>query len=124
MDGTHIVQKSPHVELVCDLSSFSPDDREQYHDLRAQLRNALISSNSIHSGYVLRLYENRISMEQIAEWIRLENLCCPWLFLNVKRGEASFLEVRIEAPRHAMQVLQIALGELLVKGPSSNEVEK
>jgi hypothetical protein len=114
MDKTSLAEATSTGELICDLSPFSPDDRERYKDLRAQLRTAHISSKAIHHGYELRLNEERMSMEHVSEWIRLEGLCCPWLSLNVERINSRTLEVRMTAPDRAKQLLQVELGELLV----------
>lgn len=116
MGETHVAQDSSSGELVCDLSGISPNDRLRYRDLRVQLRAAYISSKAINNGYALRLNEERMSMENVSEWITLEGLCCPWLSLKAERIKPHTLGVRMKVPDRAKQMLRTELRELLVKG--------
>jgi hypothetical protein len=113
MDRARVAEDPSSEELVCDLSAIPPNDRLRYHDLRAQLRAAYISSKSINKGYALRLNEERMSMENVSEWITLEDLCCPWLSLKAERIKPPTLEVRMKVPDRARQVLRMELDDLL-----------
>jgi hypothetical protein len=93
MDRTRVAEDPSSGEPVCDLSAIPPNDRLRYHDLRVELRAAHISSKAVSKGYVLRLNEERISMENLSEWITLEGLCCPWLSLKAERIKPPTLEV-------------------------------
>ena len=117
MNKPHVAE-APSGELICDLAAIPPNHRLHYRDLRLQLRTAHISSKAVNGGYEMRLNEERMSMEDVSMWIRLEGLCCPWLSIRAERVEQGTLEVRMQAPDHAQQVLRMELAELLVKQSS------
>jgi hypothetical protein len=113
MSKPQVARGSSRGELICNLAAISPNDRLHYRDLRLQLRTAHISSKAVNNGYAVRLSEERMSMEDVSVWIRLEGLCCPWLSLRAERVEQGSLEVRMEAPDRAKHVLRMELEELL-----------
>jgi hypothetical protein len=113
MNKPHVARGSSGGELICDLAAIPPNDRLRYRDLRLQLRTAHIPSETVNNGYAVRLNEERMSMEDVSVWIRLESLCCPWLSLRAERVEQGTLEVQMKAPERVKHVLQMELQELL-----------
>jgi hypothetical protein len=109
-------------QLACDLSAISPGHRMRYHELRARLRAALISWREIGGGYALRLNDERISREELSEWIKMEGLCCPWLSLETEPAPRVILEVRMTGPAKAKQVLRAEFAGLLERTISQDEV--
>jgi hypothetical protein len=115
MDGTYIALDSSDGEMVCNLSALSVANRLRYHELRAQLHIAYLSSGVVSGGFALQLNERQMSIEDVLEWINLESLCCPWLLLEVRRALTGVLDVRMMVPDRAKQVLRMELEELLPK---------
>jgi hypothetical protein len=112
MDRADVAQDRPMAQLACDLSAISSDDRLRHRELRARLYAALISWREIGGGYALRLNDERISSEEVSDWIKMEGLCCPWLSLETESTLQGTLEVRMTAPDQAKQVLRAEFTDL------------
>ena len=112
MDRINAAQDKPTAHLACDLSAISSDERLRYHKLRALLCAALISWREFGGGYALRLNDERISRDEVSEWIKMEGMCCPWLSLETEPTLLRALEVRMTAPDQAKQVLRVEFTEL------------
>jgi hypothetical protein len=99
-------------QLACDLRAISSVNRLRYHELRARLYVALISWKDIAGGCALRLNDERISREEVLEWIKMEGLCCPWLSIESEPTLQGALEVRMTGPAQAKQVLRAEFTDL------------
>jgi hypothetical protein len=47
------------------------------------LRAAVRDRSEIANGYSFRLDSNTITLPEVAEWITMERLCCPFLTLQL-----------------------------------------
>ena len=81
----------------------------------------ITSCKEIDTGYVLHFGADRISTEEVSEWIHLERLCCPWLLLELESTSLGALEVRMTALPQGKQVLRTELADFL-EPISMNEV--
>jgi hypothetical protein len=124
MDRINAAQDKPTAHLACDLSAISSDERLRYHKLRALLCAALISWREWGGGYALRLNDERISREEVSEWIKMERVCCPWLLIETEQAPRGALEVRIIGPAEVKQVLRAEFAELLERTISQDEVSR
>ena len=69
--------------LACDLSAISATDRPRYSDLVTRVRVAIQGRTEILDGYVFKLDSQAINLPEVAEWISMERLCCPFLTLQL-----------------------------------------
>ena len=81
--------------LACSLNAIGTEDRPRYADLVKRLRSALVSQSEIRDGYAYTLDANKITLPEVAEWITMERLCCPFLTfrLNVNKNGDSLADI-------------------------------
>jgi hypothetical protein len=70
--------------LACNLRAFNAEEHERYADLTKQLRSAVAEENELDDGYALRIAVERLSPVAIAEWIALEQRCCPFFGFELR----------------------------------------
>lgn len=72
------------MELTCNLQAIDSLSRARYDELRTQLGRSVISCSERADGYLVKLDERIISRGQLAEWMSMEQLCCPFLSLGIE----------------------------------------
>jgi|SRR5271154_695322 len=82
----------PAMTLACNLNAIPPEVRPRHRALTARLRSAMRNRADLLGGYKFEIDSNAVTLPEIAEWIALERLCCPFLTFQLDvRGE----EVRL-----------------------------
>ena len=74
---TEIPESRP---IACDMSALTHDERQRYDALRSTITASVQEVGATGSTIRLRLHGS-VTASDIAEWITLENRCCP--FLNI-----------------------------------------
>jgi hypothetical protein len=64
---------------MCNLKALSSRQRPRYNALMQRLRAAVRNRKALPDGYVYQLEQATIALPEVAEWISLERLCCPFL---------------------------------------------
>ena len=92
--------------LACNIQAISAADRPRYNDLVRRLRLALQDRSELSDGYAYKLDTKTITLPEVAEWITMEQLCCPFLSfqLDVRSDGASQLTLR--GPAGAKAILR------------------
>jgi len=92
--------------LACNLKAISAAERPRYNELVKRLRTAVASRNELADGYAYKLDTKKILLPEVAEWITMERLCCPFLTfqLDVKGNGDSMLTMR--GPEGAKTILR------------------
>lgn len=82
--------------LACNMKAISAEQRPRYNDLVKRLRAAVQDRRELADGYIYKLDTKGIGLPEIAEWITLERLCCPFLDfqLHVKGNGETNLSMR------------------------------
>jgi hypothetical protein len=77
-------------QLVCELSAIDAADRIRHKNLLLKLGSAHTDCSETSDGFSIRMDPHRMPLHELAEWIELEHLCCPFLtlILEVRAGEA------------------------------------
>src|SRR3954453_16643694 len=65
--------------ISCNLKALSPRQRPRYNVLMKRLRAAVRNRKALPDGYAYQLEQEAITLAEVAEWISLERLCCPFL---------------------------------------------
>ena len=75
--------------LACNLNAISTGDRTRYTDLFKRIHAAITDRRELADGYVFRLNGESLSLPDVAQWISLERLCCPFFTfqLQTKGGD-------------------------------------
>src|SRR6266404_4341002 len=94
------------VPLACNLKAISAAERPRYNDLVKRLRVSVQDRNELTDGYAYKLDTKKITLPEVAEWITMERLCCPFLTfqLDVKGNGDSQLTLR--GPAGAKAILR------------------
>jgi hypothetical protein len=76
--------------LACNLNAINQENLHRYTDLFKRVQAAITDRRELEDGYVFRLDGDSISLLDVAQWISLERLCCPFFTfqLQTKGGEA------------------------------------
>jgi hypothetical protein len=92
--------------LACDMKAISAGERPRYNELIKRLRIAVQDQNELKDGYAYRLDTKKIALPEVAEWITMERLCCPFLRFqpNVKANGES--QLTIQGPDGAKAILR------------------
>jgi hypothetical protein len=92
--------------LACNLKAISAAERPRYSDLMKRLRAAVQDRSELPDGYAYTLDTKKITLPEVAEWITMERLCCPFLTfqLDVKGNGESALTLR--GPQGAKAILR------------------
>lgn len=69
--------------LACNLKAISAAERPRYNELLKRVREATRNRTEIPNGYTFELDSNTITLPEVAEWISMERLCCPFLVLQL-----------------------------------------
>jgi hypothetical protein len=92
--------------LVCNIKAISATERPRYNDLVKRLRLAVTNRSELSDGYAYKLDAKKITLLEVAEWITMERLCCPFLEfqLDVKsRGDS---QLTMRGPEGAKAILR------------------
>ena len=92
--------------LACNPKAIRAAERPRYNDLMKRLRAAVQNRTELTDGYAYKLDTQQITLPEVAEWITMERLCCPFLTfqLDVKGNGESALTLR--GPEGAKEILR------------------
>jgi len=65
--------------LACNIQAIGAAERPRYRELVSRLRSAILDREELADGYGYSLDSANITPLEVAEWIALERLCCPFL---------------------------------------------
>ena len=94
--------------LACVPSAISPADRPRHNELIRRLAAAVKERTELADGYAFAL-DASITLPEVAEWIAMERLCCPFLtfLLDVSPGGAT--QLTLCGPKGAKAILRDAI---------------
>jgi hypothetical protein len=76
-------QKNTAPVFACNLKTFSSADRPRYDVLVQRIRGAMRDRMETCNGYVFKLDSKTVTLPEVAEWMGMERLCCPFLTLQL-----------------------------------------
>jgi hypothetical protein len=98
--------------LACNLNAISADQRPRYNELVNRLRSAVQSRTDLPDGYTYHLKVENMTLLELAEWITIERVCCPFLSFHIDiTGEAS-PSLTLRGPGESKAILNAALSLL------------
>jgi hypothetical protein len=100
-----VVMASGDPPLACNIEAINADQRPRYNALVKQLRAAVQSRNDLPNGYVYAIDTKRIALPEIAEWITMERLCCPFLALQLDVKQDGATRLSMSGPNGTKAVL-------------------
>jgi hypothetical protein len=92
--------------LACNIKAISVAESPRYNALISRLRSAMRDRRELPDGYRYTLDSETISLPEIAEWITMERLCCPFLSfqLEVVGGDT---RLGMRGPDGAKAILEV-----------------
>ena len=98
--------------FACSMDAFTSGQRERHMAFIEQHLLAADATEELPDGYQLRFDKGSERYAELAEWISLERLCCPWIQFGLELdGETVKLSLR--APEAARPVLAEEFAPLL-----------
>lgn len=74
--------------IACDMTALDASQRERQHLLLKKFGAALQETESLEDGYAFRFAADTATILDIAEFITIERLCCPFLNFELEIGPA------------------------------------
>lgn len=93
------------VPIACNMTAFSPDERERYRQLRDRVMHAVSVVVEAPTGFSLTVSDSLPSID-VAEWLMLERRCCPFLDLTLHLNHASVTTVDLHGGPGTTQFLR------------------
>jgi hypothetical protein len=75
--------------FVCRLESFRSSERVLHAGLIDQLKGSVEEVRELPNGFAFRFADDGSLFGRLAEWVRLESVCCPFLDFELKVEKAS-----------------------------------
>lgn len=94
------------LSMACNLKAISPAERPRYNELVMQLRAAVSERVELADGFKYMLNSNVIALPQIAEWITMERLCCPFLTFQLDVASKGNPYLTLRGPSGAKAIIQ------------------
>lgn len=69
--------------FACNLKAISAAERPRYSQLVKRVREAVRERTEIENGYRFKIAAEAITLPELAEWMGMERLCCPFLTLQL-----------------------------------------
>ena len=105
--GVCVAQDRPKPVFACNLKAIGETERPRYHDLTKRLRSAARDRSELANGYAFTLAGNAISLPEVAEWIGMERLCCPFLTFQLSAsGDHTDWQLKLTGPKGSKAILQ------------------
>ena len=99
------------IPVACDWSALTPDQQERQRSLYRRLREDVREVRELDDGYAFRHSSNGDVLLDLAEFVAIERLCCPFFdfALTVERGGGP-VWLRITGEGEAKHVLEAEMG--------------
>jgi hypothetical protein len=100
---------SSSAALACYPGAIDPAARPRYNALVKLLSTTIISAEELADGYNWNLNADAITLPEIAEWMAMERLCCPFLTLQLATsGVVSHWSLTLTGPPGTKAILRQA----------------
>lgn len=93
--------------LACNLEALTPAQRQRRAELFQRLEASWREVEELAIGYRVRVEPAPGVLEELAEWIDLERLCCSFLSFEIETAQAGGQTwLRLTGPLRAKELLQ------------------
>ena len=93
--------------IACNLEALDTAARSRYKDLVKRLRDAILDRSELPNGYAFRLEGIAITLPEVAEWMSMERLCCPFLSFQLSAsGDQMDWQLKLTGPKGVKPLLQ------------------
>ncbi len=100
--------------IACNPHAIRAEDRPRYRDLVEKLRSAVRETRELRDGYALGVDTRTITLTDLAEWVGMERLCCPFLTFQIEvAGAADSARLTLRGSKGAKAILAAAFAKEL-----------
>ena len=100
-----------NVPLACNMSVFTPAQREAHIQTTTELIQGVQRVRDIENGYEFRFPNETHFISKIAEFISNERLCCPFLEFNLNvRSDDEPVSLSLTGPIGTQEFLRAEFG--------------
>jgi hypothetical protein len=72
--------------FACSLTALDATQRARHKELTGRLRQAVTGLRELGSGYAFSFAADSATILEVAEWVTLERLCCPFFTFRLEFG--------------------------------------
>ncbi len=108
MSTTPIEQTAP--AIACDMSAMKPEQRKRHAELYRILRRIVRNVDELTDGYALHFSRADLICIDIAEFMTLEQRCCPFLSFALEMPADGPIQLRMTGPEGTKAVLREEFG--------------
>lgn len=96
---------------ACDLTAIPATVRPRYRALIEQVRKAIRGRRELPDGYTFQLDSESVTLPEVAEWMSMERLCCPFLMLHMTAsGRQTGWLLTVTGPAGVKPILEAVFG--------------
>jgi hypothetical protein len=92
--------------LACNLNAIPAEELPRYRDLLTRLRASIAQRTELPFGYSYSLNTGSISLPELADWVTLERLCCPFLNFLIEIDADGGVHLTVRGPKGVKAVLE------------------
>lgn len=105
-----VLNQTHQSALFCDMTVFSPEERERHVAAIRQMLNAVREAREIAGGHAFRFEPDSEVLLKLAEFIAGERLCCPFLNFDLRvEAEGGPVWLRLTGPEGVKEFLRMEL---------------
>lgn len=102
--------------IACQLKALDAAGRGRQKELLAIVRGKVLETLELRDGFDLRLPSDRATFIEVAEWVGLERVCCPFAQFAMEWRDDDTVWVRVTGRDGAKEVLAAEMGLGLAGG--------
>jgi hypothetical protein len=72
--------------IACDLNALSPEERQRRFTLVKEFARTVTARKELPDGFEMTMDPAKLHLPSLAEWIALEQRCCPFLRFTLDIG--------------------------------------
>ena len=96
--------------IACQLKALDAAGRARQKELLGTVRGKVRQALELDDGFELELPSDRGTFIEVAEWVGLERLCCPFAEFAIEWRGDDTVWVRVTGPSGAKDVLAAGMG--------------
>lgn len=96
--------------IPCRLTTLDAAGRARQKELLGRVRGKVLRTLERDDGFELQLKADRATFVEVAEWVGLERLCCPFENFAIEWRGDDTVWVRVTGPDGAKEVLAAEMG--------------
>jgi hypothetical protein len=72
--------------LACNLKALTASERQRHAELSGKLFAGVSEKQDLADGFAFRLSLEKVSLQDLGEWIDAEKRCCPFFDFQIRLG--------------------------------------